>query len=229
MRKQIADISDSGGEIRQILDRERFITMVKGLDIIDESNLTQDDVDRAQVKNKGELIEKKIELLATLINQEIHEFVKKRKLLERKKNAKKNKQDIDFPSEIEQSARDFQMLLKKAPPVIASNTELLEMSEHLEAVPHIFEELRREPYLAVLGMINPYAGEHTDIRVDLVLGIHVLYSDITGKKDWVSRKPDRSEYTNSFFQLLQLCYQAANLDLSARSIERDITNARKLG
>ena len=93
MRKKITDISDPGGEIRQILDPEPFITMVKGLDIIDESNITQDDVDRAQVKNKGELIEKKIKGFAKLANQELHEYVKNQKLLDRKKDTKKRKQN----------------------------------------------------------------------------------------------------------------------------------------
>ena len=228
MRKKITDISDPGGEIRQILDPERFITMVKGLDFIDESNITQDDVDRAQVKNKGELIEKKIKGFAKLANQELHEYVKIHKLLDRKKDTKKRKQNIDFPLEIEKAARDFRELVEKAPLVIANNTELLEMSDQLEAVPRIFNELRQEPYLAEQGMIDPYAGKYTDIRIALVLGIHALYSDITGMDDWVTRIPDQQEYTNPFFQLLRLCYQDIGLYSSDRTIERDIKNARKL-
>ena len=228
MRKKITDISDPGGEIRQILDPEQFITMLKGLDIVDETNITQDDVDRAEVENKVELIEKKIEGFAKLANQELHEYVKNHKLLDRKKNTKQRKRNIDFPSEIEKAARDFRELVEKAPLVIANNTELLEMSDQLEAVPRIFNELRQEPYLAEQGMIDPYAGKYTDSRVDLVLGLHTAYKHFTGNEDWVTFDPYQSEHTNSFFKLLRLCYQAAGLHLSDRTIERDIKNARKL-
>ena len=202
--------------------------MLKGLDIVDETNITQDDVDRAEVENKVELIEKKIEGFAKLANQELHEYVKNHKLLDRKKNTKQRKRNIDFPSEIEKAARDFRELVEKAPLVIANNTELLEMSDQLEAVPRIFNELRQEPYLAEQGMIDPYAGKYTDSRVDLVLGLHTAYKHFTGNEDWVTFDPYQSEYTNSFFKLLRLCYQAAGLHLSDRTIERDIKNARKL-
>lgn len=232
MGRKITDISDPGGEIRQILDFDRFISMVKALDVFDEANFTQKDVDKAQLENKAELIDKKIKVFANLANQELHEYLKNCELLERKKDARDNKRKIDFPLEIEKSARDFQELVRKSPPIIANNPELLEMSEQLEAVPHIFDELRQKPHLAELGMIDPYGGQEMDLRVDLILGLHALYSDLSGRGDWHTLHAydeSKSTLTNPFFQLVRLCYKDAGLDRADSTISGNITKAKGIG
>ena len=134
--------------------------------------------------------------------------------------------------EIEKSARDFRELVRKAPPIIANNPELLEMSEQLEAVPHIFDELRQKPHLAELGMIDPYGGQKMDLRVDLILGLHALYSNLSGREDWVTSNTyheSKPTFTNPFFQLLRLCFNDAGLDLADSTIAGNITKAIYIG
>jgi len=227
MPKKITNVANPSGTVDQILDHERFITMVKELDIIEAAKITQNDIRNAKCQSEAEFIEKKIKRFADLANQRLHEYLKDYELLGRKKDARGNKRKIDFLGDIDDTAYRLRELITKAPLGISDNLELEEISSHLEAVPHIIKELRDSDRRLDLGLNDPYSGEYTELRHELVLKLHILYVDITGLKDWVSRIPDSREYTNPFFKLLRLCYQAIG-SVSDRSIERDIKNARKL-
>ena len=97
MRMNIPDLSNISGQIRQFVDFEQFEAMAKMLGVEPE----------------------KIHGFEQQTNQEIHELLKKRKRLKKKKDAKKRKRNIDFPSEIEKAAQNFQELVSKAPDVIS--------------------------------------------------------------------------------------------------------------
>ncbi len=237
MPKKITNVANPGGRFDQILKKEQFISMVNELNVIDVASITQSDVDAANISRKHispipigsteELIKKKIEQFEDLANIRLHEYQKDYELLGRKKDARDNKRKIDFLGEIDDTAYRLRELITKAPLGISDNLELEEISSHLEAVPHIIKELRDLDRRLDLGLNDPYSGEYTELRHELVLKLHILYVDITGLEDWVSRIPDSKEYTNPFFKLLRLCYQAIG-SVSDRSIERDIKNARKL-
>ncbi len=238
MPKKITNVANPGGRIDQILKKEQFISMVNELNVIDVASITQSDVDAANISRKHispipigsteELIKKKIEQFEDLANIRLHEYLKDYELLGRKKDARDNKRKIDFLGEIDDTAYRLRELITKAPLGISDNMELEEISSQLEAVPHIIKELRESDRRQNLGLNDPYGGEYTELRHELVLKLHILYVDITGLIDWVSRIPDSKEYTNPFFKLLRLCYQAIGEDLSDRSIEDDIKNAREL-
>jgi len=206
MSKKIPDISDSGGQIRQIVDIEQFEEMARMLKIDPE----------------------KVPGFVNQINQEIHEFLTERERLEKRKNAKRKKQDIDFPSEIEKAAKRFQDLVSNAPLVICNNPDLLEISRKLSEVPSIFEELRQKLHLAELGMIDPYGGTESALRTDFIRGIHTLYSHFSGREDWITSDQYKDvKYTNPFFQLLTLCYRAAGLKAKDSTIRSHIEIAMK--
>lgn len=207
MSKKIPDLSNHGGERQDFLDYGELSDLMVKMGV--KSNQASELLDR--------------------LDTEIFNLVKGLKLLDDKADAKKSKRDIDFRQEIEKTAKRFEELVTKGPPVISNNPELLEICDHLEAVPSIFRELEQKPHLAQLGLQEPYAGRMTSLRRDFVADIHALYHLFTGKDDWITFDSYEESHTNPFFKLVTVCYRAAGLDVSDSTIRSDISEVRKVG
>ncbi|MHC4705578.1 MAG: hypothetical protein ACYS8I_00630 [Planctomycetota bacterium] len=207
MPKTIPDISSTGSEIERTISLQEF-----------SSEIAPFDLDVQTVEN-----------FWLRLTEEADQTRKRFNLLARQRDATRNKRDIDFSEEIENAAQRFRELVLKAPLVLSSNPDLLEICEKLEGVPSIIADLRSKPHLAVLGLADPYGGKVTDIRAEFVCTVHALYSHFTGRSDWVTLRSDTEEgYTNPFFDLLRLAYRIAGIDRSDSVIQSDIARAISL-
>ena len=213
------------GEIGQHLNISAFKALVRDLNIMRTSDITDEELADTHVW------EAKLDRFAALVNQELDQYLTKRRIYITENPNKGRRRVINHADRIEETAGKLRALILESPPAISICDEFQQLESILEQVPNVLHGLRKADGLtgSSLGVLDANPVKERDLRNVLIHRLYALFTEYTTEKVWYTTNPDPNEeekrYSTPFFQVLQLCYSALMLDLAESTIESDITKA----
>jgi hypothetical protein len=216
------------GEIGQHLNISAFKTLVHDLNIMRKFEVTDEDLADANVSNLAEYWEARLDRFATLVNQELDEYLTKRSNHITENPNKGRRRVINYADRIEEAAGKLRTLILEAPSAISDCDEFQRLESILEQVPHVVHGLREADRQtgSSLGVLDASLGKERELRNILIHRLYALFTEYTTEKVWYTSNPYEEErYSTPFFRILRLCYSAVMPDLADSTIESHITKA----
>jgi len=160
------------------------------------------------------------------LNREIHFLVTRLDLYEVTRNAKKNNRNLDYKDDIDIAAKELIIRISRAPMAIACNDEMKDLIDLLKGIREVISEIQKDPILADFDMKNVYGGSAKDIRINFVIDARNIFRSCSEKANQIrgTRKDGKL-----LFHLIRMCYERAGVDLSDKTISKNISDAKKSG
>ena len=217
-------------EIDQHLDTSAFKDLVRGLNIMRRPDVSDEDLAAANISSLEEYWEAQIDRFGSLVNQEIDGYLRNCASRTRENPAKRRRTVINYADRIESMAEELRTLILESPDAISNDEELQSIAEELLKIPRVMRGLRKVDELTgfALDVVDPTPRNERHFRLILIQRIHELYEEFTLRDDWVTSEGEPAIYTNDFFPILRLCYEAAGLEKKDKTIAGDITDVGKL-
>ena len=225
MPDRVENSSKTYGEISQHLGIEAFKDLVRDLNVMRPPEDADEELFDARVW------EAKLDQFAALVNQELDEYLTKRRAYITENPNKGRRRVINYADRIEETSGKLRALILEGPSAISDCDEFQRLESILEQVPNVLHGLREADGLtgSSLGVLDANPGKERDLRNVLIHNLYALFTKYTTEKVWYTSNPDPNEeekrYSTPFFQVLRLCYSAVKLDLAESTIESDITKA----
>ncbi|MCH6585363.1 MAG: hypothetical protein IH810_05985, partial [Proteobacteria bacterium] len=92
----------------------------------------------------------------------------------------------------------------------------------------LFTQIQKDPVLSEFSLDDPYGGMRSDVRIKFVMDAHDIYDHFTGRDDWITYSHHATDpFPNTFFKLMRLVYECAELPRSNSTIRDDISGAKR--
>ena len=173
--------------------------------------------------------------LCRSINEQIDWFGRRLELADVARRAREDRTKISHFAEIESLIDQLDETVRAGPLPISASDRL---EADIESLRMDLMDLRDFAQSTEFDVDADYSLTQKKVRLEFVQSLHALMEVVLGRPiAWLTTNPSRADssasgvsdtYTNGFFRVVLCAYRALGVQVSARTIASDISEAKKI-